>query len=114
MGKYCLENGKFAQAQVGEVLAIQDFRHTTAVVNDRGIPVCIPHGGASLELVSVGLDLAQHPVLNGLRPGHSVHYEIVGAGQTERDVITLKTGEVTDLKELKGCTFQIVEEKPTV
>ncbi len=111
MGRYCLTEGKFATAKLGEELAIQQFPHTFAVVDRGGKPVCIPHGGCALELISVDPGLARHPVLAGLKSGQTVHYEIQGAGQQERDVVTLKTGATADLRDLVGCTFQITEEK---
>ena len=111
MGAYCLE-GQFVKAQVGEVLHIQQFPHKTiAVANAMNKPVCIPHDGCNLELITVDPGLAQHPVLAGLRSGQTVHHEIQGKGQNEKDVVTLKTGATADLKQLMGCTFQITEEK---
>lgn len=111
MGRYCLTNGSFVAAELGEELTIQMFPHTFAVVNERGQPVCIPHGGCTLELISVTPHLEQDAVLGILRPGQTVHYEIQGTGQQERDIVTLKNGRIADLKDLNGCTFQITEEK---
>lgn len=112
MGKYCLTEGRFVRAQVGEELHIEQFQHTSAVANDKGQPVCIPHEGCTLELISVAPGLAQHPALGGLRSGQTVRYEIQGHGQTEKDVVTLKNGRSVDLLELGSSTFQITEEKP--
>ena len=40
-----------------------------------------------------------------------MHYEIQGSGQSERDVITLKTGKIVNLRDLGSSTFQITGEK---
>ena len=113
MGRYCLTQGKLATAKIGEELSIKQFPHTFAVVNGKGVPVCIPHEGCTLEMLTVDPNLAEHPVLSGLRPGQSVHYEIQGSGQQERDVVTLPTGKIVNLHELKASTFQITGERPS-
>lgn len=111
MGKYCLGQN-FAKAQIGEALAVKKFTHTTAVVNEKGIPVCIPHEDCMLEVLSVAPELASHPVLGTLKPGQSVQYKIENSGKYgERDIITTKTGKTADLKDLAGSTFQITGEK---
>lgn len=112
MGANCLAVGCFVKAQVGEELRGHQFSHTFAVVNQQGKPVCIPHGGCTLELITVDPALAQHPVLSGLQPGQVVHYQILGTGRQEKDVITLKNGRVVDLKDLGASTYQITAERP--
>lgn len=117
MGRYCLVAGRFAKALVGEELHIREFHVTAttatiAVANAEGKPVCIPHEGCTIELISVAPGLAQHPVLAGLRAGQTARYQIVGTGRTEKDVVTLKDGKTVDLRRLEGCTFQITEETP--
>lgn len=112
MGANCLAVGCFVNAQVGEELHGAQFTHTFAVVNGQGKPVCIPHGGCTLELLTVDAKLAQYPVLAGLRSGQTVHYQILGTGRGEKDVVTLKSGEIVDLMDLGTSTYQITAEKP--
>ena len=111
MGAYCLARGIFVKAQVGEELHGNQFQHTFAVVNGAGQPVCIPHGGCSLQILTLDPALARHPVLDALRPGQTVHYRVEGSGVAELDIVTLKSGEVVDLKDLGDSTYQITEEQ---
>ncbi len=112
MGRYCLVEGRFVEAQVGEELHIQQFPNTFAVVRSDGVPVCIPHDGCTVEFLTVVPGLDKHRVLRHLQPGQTAHYQILSSGKRERDVVTLKTGAIVDLKDLMGCcTFQITEEQ---
>jgi hypothetical protein len=114
MGAYCLTEGRFVKAAVGEVFGIKEFTHAGwVVVNQAGDPVCVPHDGAKLQMVTVAPRLAGHRVLRTLRAGQTVDYQIVNRNQAgkEQDVITTKTGKTADLGDLIGCTFVMTEEK---
>ena len=60
MGRYCLTQGKLATAEIGEELSIKQFPLTFAVINREGMPVCIPHKGCTLEMLTVDPQLAEH------------------------------------------------------
>ena len=113
MGAYCLTKGQFVAAELGEELSIKQFLHTFAVVNAKGQPVCIPHGGCTLEFISVDPSLWEHSALRVLQPSQTAHYEIQGTFQRERDIVTLKTGQIVGLRELGSSIFQITQERPS-